>query len=79
MRILALDDKEKGTNIVIEVEVALYDVECDGILFFEPDGSEWYIPNVSISDHNYVCRELMMNEYCDVTRFGEITYVEEDM
>lgn len=78
MRILALSNKENGaltTFIAYDIE---YDEKNKGIGFFAYDDNYYFIPDVSLNDYNNICRSLMLNGYCDVTRYGEILVDDEE-
>ena len=72
MRILALQDEEKGVLTAFIACAIEYDEEKQGISFISYDNNYYYIPDVSLNDYNSICRTLVLNGYCDVTRHGEI-------
>lgn len=73
MRVLALENDKTNEYTAFVADDVFYDDEIDGIGFFSGD-NYYYIPNVSIQDCNYVCQKLVLEGFCDVTRFGEIKY-----
>lgn len=76
MRILALCNEETGEYTAFTVIDVVYDEEYSGPGFTSTDGRYYYIPEVPISDFNYVCQKLVTHGYCDVTYLGELQEID---
>lgn len=72
MRVLALQDVKTGEYAAFTVDDVQYDEEVAGVGFHTPDGHYYFIPNLSMQECNNICRNLVLQGYCDVTRYGEI-------
>ena len=71
MRVLALENKITNEYIAFVVNEVVYDEDFNGMGFWS-ENEYSYIPNVSLQDFNYVCQKIVLDGFCDVTRFGEI-------
>ena len=75
MRVLALADDEKNEYTAFEVIDVEYDYAEKGIRFCTKTKDLCYLLNTTIEDCNYICKKLVFDGFCDVTRFGAI-YIE---
>lgn len=75
MRVLVLIDEIKQEYSVSEIYDVEYDDDSKGIALFMSTSLEddkLYIPNISVSEVNKICKELLVKGYCDLTMYGEI-------
>lgn len=78
MRILAVIDEKTNELAAIEVIDVDYDAEEGCVDFLAVNDRLYYIPKVSLSDSNDICRNLVIHGYCDVTRYGELMEYTDD-